>query len=202
MIAVYGACGSMGTRYCAILKWLSKPYMALDINSSESELRRARAVATGFIVATPTDTHLDMICSLAPLKKPILCEKPLSKNLDEIEKMRGLVSDGLNLTMTMQYRELNQGSGGTSYYNYFRHGSDGINWDCLQIIGLARGMVELAEDSPVWRCKLNGLWLELSDMDDAYVEFVRRWLRRPGDDINRLIDIHHKVAGFKSAKGH
>lgn len=41
----------------------------------------------GFIVATPTDTHIDVINTLSVAGKPIFTEKPISNNLEETRKL-------------------------------------------------------------------------------------------------------------------
>lgn len=193
-VLILGSEGSMGKRYQAILNHLDVEHSCADKNTKKSELFQLTKSAEKMIIATPTETHFDFLCEYAHLGIPILCEKPLSKNLFQLETIRSLVKDeGLNLTMTLQYKYLDTGVDGPSYYNYFRHGSDGLLWDCLQVIGLARDSVTISEKSPVWKCALNGKKLNLSDMDRAYVDFVKQWLLFPGDDIDRIIEMHLKV---------
>jgi len=40
---------------------------------------------------------------------------------------------------------------------------------------------------------LNGKSLSIADMDRAYVEFVKGWLKSPGDDVEKLVEYHEKV---------
>lgn len=201
MILVIGANGSMGTRYQAILKHLGAPFICVDIGSKLEDIRDK--TITGVIIASPTETHLSFIELFAALGVPILCEKPLSKNKSELQQIKSIVEEhNVNLTMTMQYKMLDQRDiDGDTEYNYFKHGNDGLSWDCIQIIGLARGQVFLREDSPIWKCTLNGNKLSIADMDQAYIDFVKHWLKEPGDDIDELIDIHEKVIKHEQEHG-
>lgn len=197
-VLIIGANGSMGTRYRAILAHLGVNYWCVDKGDQIRDVLELAEKATHVIVATPTETHLSVLASLSEIKCPILCEKPLAKSYYELVMIRDLVlSKRLNLTMTMQYKMLDDvNSEGLSSYDYFKHGSDGLNWDCLQIIALARGEVSVKERSPVWKCTLNGKILKLSDMDMAYIKFIEYWLENPGDDIDDLIRIHEKVIDY------
>lgn len=198
MILIVGSSGSMGLRYQSILRYLDVDFKIYDIKQKiRPTLTQVATNVDGVILATPTDTHFDYIYKFAWQNIPILCEKPLSKNKDELDAIKSFAKNGLNLTMMMQYKMLDDPSStGDSHYNYFRTGNDGLKWDCLQIIGLARGNVAISNGSPIWDCKLNGKQLSLADMDLAYVNFVKEWLRSPGDDISKLIDIHDKVMAY------
>lgn len=190
----------MGTRYQAILKYLDQDYMLADKETKSGDIYAMASKAKGIIIATPTMLHRNCLEVFSEFNVPILCEKPLSKSLDDLIFIRDQLvrANKMNLTMTMQYELMTYpGSRGDSWYDYFRHGNDGMAWDCLQIIGLAKGKIELRESSPMWDCGINGQRLDLSDMDRAYVRFVKRWLGAPGDDINRLFDIHLKVMEFQ-----
>jgi hypothetical protein len=124
-----------------------------------------------------------------------MCEKPLSKDPKALSEVLDLYGkSGTPLNMIYQYQELiNPYSEGYSIYDYFRHGTDGLAWDCIQIIGLAKGKIELSEVSPYWTCAINGWPLGLSDMDGAYVDHIERWMREPGQDLGELQDIHEKT---------
>ena len=189
----------MGKRYQAILNYIDVDFLTFDNKfQSDLSLEDVTDSATGIIIATPTETHFDYIVSLAALEIPILCEKPLTKEKEQLAHLKTIVKDRhLNLTMMMQYKMLDDPSSvGDSHYNYFKSGNDGLVWDCMQIIGLARGHVSVSNGSPIWDCRLNGKNLKLSEMDLAYVNFVKDWLKYPGDDISKLIDIHQKVMAF------
>jgi hypothetical protein len=198
-ILIMGADGNMGKRYAAILKFLKKDVIGVDAHHSPEDVKRCVRAADGIIIATPTATHLKLIKGLRRYKKPILCEKPFSKNIRELAQvLEDYHRSETPLNMVYQYKELvGSKAVGDSEYDYFRHGSDGLLWDCIQIIGLAKGNVTIREESPVWRCQINGERLSLNMMDVAYVTHVKKWLARPGQALGEILDVHMKVADLE-----
>lgn len=200
-ILIIGSEGSMGKRYQAILKYLGQSYKCADLIHDENWVDKIASSSTAIIIATPTNTHLKMIrkfSSIPGKNIPILCEKPLVNNKKELKELLYEVkSKKIKLRMMYQYQMLdNMSANGQSSYNYFRHGKDGLIWDCMQIISLARGGVDILESSPIWNCKLNGEELNLSDMDKAYVDYIKFWFNYPEQDISYLSDIHLKTIEF------
>lgn len=195
MILVIGSEGSMGARYRAILSYLGKKYRCLDINNKDQFDKMARD-ADSVIIASPTDTHVDYIRRLLPYKKPILCEKPICKDIPELEHLfQEIKQSGTPFRMMFQYSLMSEANRvGKTHYNYFKHGSDGLVWDCIQIIGLSRGPLELAQTSPIWTCVLNGKALRLSDMDAAYIAYVQYWFNHPSQNLDTLLAMHEKTA--------
>lgn len=193
---IVGSEGSMGKRYQAILTYLGQYFINCDLKTpsefNEDEVTRV-------ILATPTSTHLDMILKYSDLGVPILCEKPISKLLRDTENLVDhCARKGARLSMMMQYRQLKRGLAGSSYYNYFRHGNDGLTWDCFQIIALANGPIELREDSPIWKCEINNVTINLSEMDWAYVREVLDWVSDDNQMTDeKLIEMHEKVSAFE-----
>jgi hypothetical protein len=194
-ILIIGSEGSMGKRYQAILSYLGKSYECMDIHNCErSDLWQK---ASSFVIATPTPTHLKLIRMCIPFGKPILCEKPLSTDTQALlETLHEVKASQVNLTTMFQYQMMGIGTSGHSHYDYFRHGNDGLAWDCFQIISLAKGEISLGETSPVWRCTINGNPLYFQAMDWAYIKFVEKWLMDPGQDPSFLADCHYKVAEY------
>lgn len=183
----------MGQRYRAILKHLDEAFDCADIKTQRAP--KPLHDYERFIVATPTNTHSKIVNEIGPLRRPILCEKPLSKDLKEVLNM---ISVAPRLSMMMQYRKLISAEvGGLSWYDYFRHGQDGLVWDCAQIIMLGTDDIVLREQSPIWNCGINGQQLSLSNMDDAYVRAVDDWLngeKLPDLDLFRW---HKKVKEYE-----
>jgi hypothetical protein len=198
-VLIVGSEGSMGKRYQAILKSLEVPFLTADVHHSVEQIINLVKECSAIIIATPTNTHLHYLRLFSSLGKPILCEKPLSKDVSELLEIQNIVREkDVNLTMVMQYKMLIDPDGtGPSYYDYFRHGNDGLAWDCIQILSLAKGKVSLKEDSPIWHCMINGKKLNLSDMDKAYIDFIRFWLKKPGDKIGDLIEHHLRVLEYQ-----
>lgn len=203
MITLVGSCGSMGVRYQAILNYLDIKFQSFDKWHTEQEIIAHARHSDGVIIATPTHTHVDFLSALLPVNDKVLCEKPITKNIAQLEELTLACNrKRRSFNMVMQYRELvlptgaNQTELPTSY-DYFRHGQDGLAWDCMQVIGLAKGVVELKETSPIWRCIINGQRLTLSDMDSAYVRFTEKWLNnRLDQSMDEIIHVHKKTHDF------
>lgn len=200
-ILIVGASGNMGKRYAAILKYLGYSFTGVDVRSTNDEVEKAAEKAEGILIATPTETHCKLIQRFLPYKVPILCEKPISTNIAEFKETMDMVRGSfVPFRMVNQYRMLaDRNSIGRSVYDYFRHGSDGLYWDCIQIIGLARGEIRLGEESPVWRCMINGKALTLSHMDAAYIGYIQEWFKNPRQDLGLIWEAHEKTAELERA---
>lgn len=200
MIAIIGADGEAGKRYQAILSYLYQPFVALDRSHmlEEALLEQARA-ADRIIIASPTHTHIQYLRDLLPSRKPILCEMPVTKNLEELEELNAYCArSGFSYQMVFQFKELEIGERGETRYDYFNHGKDGLLWDCLQIVSLAKGRVVLNDKSPVWKCQVNGTKLNFQDLDQAYVSMIQRWIAGTLDQsIDEIFRAHAKVAEFE-----
>lgn len=189
----------MGKRYQAILKHLGRDFQSFDlaIHGSMTHLKERAKNCARIIIASPTPTHVQYLRELLPLGRPILCEKPVTKNLEEIEELHAECSkNGWRYNMVMQYRELDisREPRRASVYNYFRHGNDGLTWDCMQIIALAEGPVVLREDSPYWDCAINGRCLSIAQMDSAYILHIQKWLTDSLDQsMDDILTAHRKV---------
>ena len=202
-VVLLGSEGSMGKRYQSILEYLDVEHECFDIDADMDDIEAAVIESDGIIISTPTEAHVGYIRKFIDYKKPILCEKPITKNILSI---RGLLAEihycKCNFTMMMQYKELvDPSDSGPSYYNYFRTGNDGLIWDAIQIIGLAKDDVRVSNDSPIWKCMINGRKLSLADMDLAYIKYVRRWLEKPGQSLTEIRQIHEKTNEFEKVKG-
>lgn len=64
-----------------------------------------------------------------------------------------------------------------TWYNYFKTGNDGLLWDCINIIGTARGPYFIKNDSLIWDCQINGWPIDLRDMDQAYIWNLQDWVK-------------------------
>jgi hypothetical protein len=205
MILLVGSEGGMGTRYKRILEHLGRAYKCYDTKLSTS-LDEAAKGCDRAIIATPTIHHAESILDILSVmpSKPILCEKPIDKDLkvlkDILKRCKDVQTD---LRMVFQYKSIynNDGLIGPSHYDYFRHGDDGLAWDCIQIIGLAHGTVSLKEKSAVWSCQINGQKLHIQNMDWAYIYYIQDWLTLPALCIgpDEILEIHEKVHQYINA---
>lgn len=197
-VYIIGHLGNMSSRYKAILAHLGHTWIGADIRDAYGlyDYVAPSMDADAVIVATPTETHADILYELKDCGRPILCEKPLTKNMRVLE---ALISDlkkaGTRLSMVSQYDYLlDPMAEGDTVYDYFKHGADGLAWDCINVIWHAKGAITLREDSPVWKCQINGQILNIRDMDHAYVEMLDHWLRDPTrTDYDRIHAAHKKV---------
>jgi hypothetical protein len=197
-VHIIGILGNMGRRYEAILRTYGYKVTGEDIGLVDAG---GSGNAQGYIVATPTDTHIDVLKRIAHRGKPILCEKPLSKDLDALEKILHFCdAEKTKLSMVSQYDYLIDEVGeGLTSYDYFKHGSDGLYWDCINIVKHARGKVELRETSPVWQCQINGQRIQPGLMDMAYIEMILDWVKNPSPtDLGAIWDAHKKVADLEA----
>lgn len=150
------------------------------------------------LICTPTDHHVEDVYQAARFNLPILCEKPLATDLDLVLELCDFAEKtGLPLRMVNQYAFLpGQGGDGLTYYNYWNHGKDGLAWDCISIVALAQGQVELREDSPLWDCRINGIQHYASEMDYAYVDMLKDWLGGEVNGVSYIREAHKKVAAY------
>lgn len=195
-ILVVGAKGNMGKRYKAILKFIGKDFVEIDQEHNRHYAMECARRSEGIIIATPTATHADVIRQYIPAGRPILCEKPVTKNIPELKSLMDEIKSSTSVfRMIYQYQMLiDRNRIGKCLYNYFKHGDDGLIWDCMQIIGLSRSEPELKETSPIWTCIINGKALSLHDMDAAYIYNIQHWLKNPHQDPGEIIAVHEKTA--------
>lgn len=194
MILIIGADGNMGQRYSKILNFLGEPWFGVDKKDKVSNYQLNKT--TGVIIASPTQCHMDHLIEFE--KFPILCEKPITtKMIDwELLEKRNLK----HFNMVEQYKFLaDPMAEGITQYAYFKHGNDGIYWDCIQPIGLAKGDIYLSEESPVWQCIINGKKIDLRKMDKAYIDNVRAWLRKDSflSGFDQIKEMHFKTKRFQ-----
>lgn len=193
-VYIVGYAGNMGARYRAILNMLGHEWAGIDVGKQATTFTPDNADA--ILITSPTDKHVTHIKEYATLGKPILCEKPFTKDLWELERLFLFTkTTGATVQMVDQYAHLQFSLTATdpTTYDYFKHGSDGLEWDCINIVKHARGPVELKEQSPIWRCHINGTRLWPGDMDHAYVSMISDWLRAPKDETDAIYRAHDKV---------
>lgn len=187
-VYIIGINGNMARRYKAILDYLGVDVYGHDIEFADTAMMYK---ADGFILATPTHTHVKELLKLLKYDKPILCEKPISKSIDELSFLR---EKGDLITMVDQYNFLiNRNSSGPSYYSYFKSGGDGLKWDCINIIGHSEEKPILGTSAPVWSCDINGHELDISGMDEAYIDMIQSWLSGEPSNFEYAVEAHKKV---------
>lgn len=206
-VYIAGCNGGMGRRYTAVLRHLGHVPTGFDIpgfhegHELADKVRIEAESSDAVIIASPTETHISLLDFFAETDRPILCEKPISKNIAEIKRvMARLVRTRTKLRMVSQYDYIvDPDFDGPTLYDYFKSGPDGLYWDCINVVKHAKGKVTLRNESPVWNCWINGQKLNLGLMDQAYVEMMKDWLSRP-EKINydAIIHAHEKVARLEA----
>lgn len=194
---IVGAKGGMGRRYTAVLRREGVEPLLMDLGDE---------IPQGFdsvLICTPTASHVTDICRFAAYKVPILCEKPISTDLDEALGLCDFAErNGVLLRMVNQYRYMiAPGYRGGTAYNFYNHGKDGIAWDCISLIALASGAVQLEETSPTWICTINGQHMRQNWVDWSYVHMIRGWLQGDLCDIPYIREAHAKVAAYLETHG-
>ena len=193
---ILGADGNMGRRYCAIMDFLGLPYYREDKDGIRHACPAHDKPFDGIVIATPTSLHVEHIRKYMPLGLPILCEKPITKDLAALEALLDEADErGVSIAMVDQYREMVIGHGvEPTRYDYFKSGGDGISWDTINIGAKARGSFTVGNTSPFWRCTINGISLRNSDMDAAYVDMLKNWLAAPRHDGAYIWRAHELAA--------
>lgn len=167
-VLVVGCNGSMGKRYCAILDYLGVDYEGVD--KGEEPTRHFNKV----IIATPTSTHFTEI--LKYKNYPILCEKPVSTNLNQI---RLVEKYGVQMVCNWAYiftGKILVPENNDISYNYYNTGRDGPRWDCIQLYYLSKAPPSIMMTSPVFHVIINGIPVQMEQIQRSYVLMVQDWL--------------------------
>ena len=136
MILLVGSRGNIGGRYAAILRYLKIDFVGVDVGDKWPD----PSTYDKAIVATPTSTHYKICLRLAKLKKTFLCEKPLSKNPEEIQHLIDIGADGYMVNNWCHVTEkIIKPNSAKVYYDCWNTGKDGLLWDCIQLVYIARG---------------------------------------------------------------
>jgi hypothetical protein len=196
---IVGIEGNMGRRYQAVARYLGIDCSGCDIASLRSE--RIPPKDALILICTPTEHHLrDCFSHLASGEHDVLCEKPIVKTRDDLEKLKGINLDRLFMVNNYCYTEE---SGiypypGITSYNYYMSGKDGLIWDCIQLFGLAKSRIELQNTSPIWTCIINGVSIERNSIDKSYIEMITDFFHRKEHlwSGQKIIEIHEKVLKY------
>ncbi len=185
-VIVVGYLGGMGRRYTAILDYLKYPWVGLEWGNRELPVQQYHSL----ILATPTKDHANHLFDFANLNVPMLCEKPITQSKYEIDV---ILKNNLKVAMINQYAFMPVGAVGDTYYDYFRTGGDGLEWDCISIIALAEKKPFINNKSPIWKCQINGKQLSIANMDAAYISMIDAWLSKPAPNLDYIKHAHYRV---------
>jgi len=190
--------GSIGKRYMAIIKYLGHEAIGVDINRGPYSLESFDFDKA--IVCTPTDSHFEPAYALAYMDKPFLIEKPVSKQILEIKKIKEktdkayMVNNWAHVFTDIKLLPYNN----SVYYDHYNTGSDGLAWDCIQLIYLANEIM-LDNVSPFFHCTINEDKVTLDMVTRSYVNMLLAFV--DGDyhalwTLEQAIDANKKVEGY------
>jgi len=203
-LLIVGSESSTGKRYQAILKYLFRPFDCYDPTLTQQI--PLYSAYDGYIVCSPTDTHLEWVSHLSQFGKPILCEKPLTNKVNELYEFSRFINDDLcDLDVVLNYKywqDLCPGSHyefPANYYSYFNHGKDHIIYDCYQLIALTphgrkkRSDIILNNTSPEAVIYSEGLKLETGKLDKSFVHMMIGWLGGARNSSTFLMSSHEAM---------
>jgi hypothetical protein len=207
MILIIGSLGNMGKRYGAILDHLGVEYIGCDIKQPDFDIKAQQAVIAcdKIIIATPTHKHLETLQFIGSVRRTaalptahVLCEKPIVTKPEQFRWVRKEQESGLRIFCVNNYAHhpeypIFSGTIGRTHYNYYKHGSDGLAWDCFQLFVLAKGTLTLNDKSPVWTCRINGHQISSAGIDQSYISMIKDFL----GPMHRVWDLNTSEIGMK-----
>lgn len=167
-VLVIGGLGRIGTRYRAILNYLGIPNVTHDIRQDCEPWEEIDF--THAIIATPTNQHFVYMHRLAELGKPFLCEKPVSKKLEEIEPFTGYKQGYVVNNYAYMFNKFEKDSCKITY-DYFCTGQDGVAWDCIQLLYLDQDAT-INTKSPIWMVFNREKKYTYADVEWSYVSMI------------------------------
>jgi hypothetical protein len=215
MILLIGSEGSIGRRYKAVLEELNLKFREHDL----AEMHRFHQNVEGIthaIIASPTPTHFGYCLALEKLNIPYLCEKPVTKNILEAERLyqectRGFVVNnwaflGTNADLAPSPTEIT--------YDFYNTGRDGLLWDVCQLIYLAHvtgAHLTVSRISATWDVTWNGVQVPYSYIENSYIQMVRAfiegdtkmlWSLRRGCEMTKLVSrLEEQVSERSTCEG-
>lgn len=191
----------MARRYRAILNHLNIYNSGIDIGHTVHE--KDLECAEGIIICTPTERHIDDILFYSRYKVPILAEKPITKDVNRLDKFVEFCREKqVNIQVVNQYCFCGNTLGyGPTDWDFYNSGKDGLEWDLISVIGLANGKIKLANKSPIWRCHINGNKFDIGNMNHAYLSMISKWIEKPESNLEFIISSTRKVQKLIYEKG-
>jgi hypothetical protein len=205
---VVGGLGNMGQRYCQILSALKEDYLIKDIGLNENINYEIFDYA---IICTPTMDHMEEISNAlrGNDKLRILCEKPLTKHPFKDDIHYSYLKAFKNIHMVNNYdyafkRACRDQSNfvnatGLTTYEYYQTGRDGLLFDCIQLIKMAKADIELKGYGWKWQCQINGWRIDRNLIDDSYYDMIEDFIsdKLEQTDLDELL-ILHKFIGLEN----
>jgi hypothetical protein len=174
-VLLIGYKGSIGNRYRAILEYLSVPFYGVDLGDTYNPELYKRA-----IIATSTETHFEVCKQMIAYGINFLCEKPVSKNPEEIKELIELCEKNKvegNMVCNWKYVRPNLNPESNQIlYNNFHTGKDGVNWDCIQLHYLDEEKAFITTDKPFFASIINNKNITYFNVEDSYIDMMKNWI--------------------------
>lgn len=192
-ILIAGSQGSIGKRYCAIVKHLGHEVLQVDPKLEQNDSDHG---AQRVILATPTSMHLQSILTYKELGVPMLCEKPMLME-DKFDQ----IQDIPDLYMVCNYAYLIP-KGAKVSYNYFHGGNENFAENFAQPLYIdPEAVIECT--SPVFQLhyELDGHTTAVSteSLQQSYVDMIQDFINGVFDN---LWTVHDGKAMFEVLKNH
>lgn len=203
-ILLIGGMGSIGSRYREILRQLGIAFEILDTDGRDPHFDVEKYLETSkfdkVIICTPTHTHEEYVDMLLDLKKPLLCEKPVSKNTDVTLQLANKASYlnvpafvVNNYAFIERERPLKECFPRTLSYQYYNTGRDGLLWDCCQLVYLAfkeRAELRLDRKGAIWKFHLGDFEVPYRWVEESYYQMIIAFADGFYDKLWTLFDGH------------
>jgi hypothetical protein len=180
-----GANGAIGTRYRHVLNYLDIPFVSFDANYVKNPLKHETVIThrrleefteQPALICTPTHLHFKHVKKMVDMGySDFLVEKPVFSEAHEYTEALGWA--GVSIHSVMNYKLLDSpGAIGPTRYMNFHAGKERPEWNLFQIVALARSEIEINLECPVWTCYLNGKKITLEQINQSYLEQVKKYL--------------------------
>ena len=206
-ILIIGSKGNMGRRYVAICKYLGHEVVECDLHNDAAIMDNPPKVDR-CIIATPLYWHTNW-CSWCVLNKiPFLCEKPISKIIENIKALNKICDDNrvdgrmvCNWMFLACPERLIIGKENI-YFDYYNTGKDGF-WDLIQPVYIAKEFI-FNNESPIYKCSINENHYSQLHFDKSYLIMIHDWIAESKYiwSLGDAIKAHEKLMEWKDKNWH
>lgn len=180
-IAIIGIAGNMGQRYKAVCEYLGHEVRGWDVDVSNKQLLDTMNWCERVIIATPVEQHISGIHLCCSWKKDFLCEKPVSKDVEECMAVaQACKAAGVDGRVVCNWKFLagvsrQKNMIGTMLRIAHWAGADGL-FDFVQPLYLCKSLQGFTNAiGPVF-CVNDGLITYTQvDFDWSYIHMVKAW---------------------------
>lgn len=200
-VLIIGSKGNIGRRYVSIMQTYNIDGYEYDIINIKESVHDLIDKSTHVLIATPPESHVHYINLALSKGKYVLCEKPISYNLDDIKYLHNHPNkDKLNMVCNWiflpQYDIILQPNSYTIEYNWFYYGKNA--WDLIQPLYLSHTFTY--HSYPLFSVKVDNEMFTQQDFNYSYLKMIKAWLGKREllwgiDDIEKShIKMHDRVS--------